>query len=70
MALRLNFWRLRVQDGPRPPAFKHCDLLSEGQDLKGGITPTAKENSERGKESEDGLEHELAQPYSLTRRNL
>ena len=36
-----------VQDGPRPPAFKHCDLLSEGQDLKGGITPTAKEDSER-----------------------
>jgi hypothetical protein len=51
--------------------FRHClkhrDLLSEGQDLKRGITPTAKENSECGKECEDRVDHELT---LLTRRNV
>jgi hypothetical protein len=48
-----------VQDGLRPSALKHRDLLSEGQDLKCGIIPTAKENSECGKECEDRVDHEL-----------
>jgi hypothetical protein len=30
-----------VQSGPRPFALKHRDLLSEGEDLKRGITPPA-----------------------------
>jgi hypothetical protein len=50
-----------VQDGPRPFALKHRDLLSEGEDLKSSITAAARENSERGKKSEEGLQHE---PYS------
>jgi hypothetical protein len=34
-----------VQNGPRPVPFQHGDLLSEGEDLKSGIAPTAEEDS-------------------------
>ena len=43
---------------PRPFPFQHGDLLSEGKDLEGGITSTAKEDSDRHKEGEDDMEHE------------
>jgi hypothetical protein len=48
-----------VQGWARPFAFEHGDLLSEGQDFESRITPTAKENSERRKECEDRVDHEL-----------
>ena len=48
-----------VQSWPRPFAFEHRDLLSEGQDFESSVTPTAKENSERRKECEDRVDHEL-----------
>jgi len=56
-----------VQDWTRPFAFEHRDLLSEGQDFESSITPTAKENSERRKECEGSVEHELT---FLTWRNV
>ena len=48
----IEFW-------PWPSSFEHRDLLSEGQDFESSITPTAKENSERPKECEDRVDHEL-----------
>src|SRR5215472_13516272 len=35
-----------VQDWPRPFAFKHGYLMTEGEDLQSGIAPSAKENAE------------------------
>src|SRR5215472_15551259 len=55
-----------VDDGTRPFAFDHRDLLSEGEDFESSIAPTAKENLERGKECEDRVDHELT---VLTWRN-
>jgi hypothetical protein len=48
-----------VQYGPRPLAFEHGDLLTEGEDFEGGIAPTAKEDRDASNEREDGFEHEL-----------
>ena len=39
-----------VQNGPRPFLFQHGDLLSEGENLAGGIAPTAEEDSHDGDE--------------------
>jgi hypothetical protein len=40
----------RVQYWPRPFAFEHDDLLSEGEDFEGGIASTAEEDSDGGNE--------------------
>jgi hypothetical protein len=40
----------RVQYWPRPFAFEHGDLLSEGEDFEGGIASTAEEDSDGGNE--------------------
>jgi hypothetical protein len=56
-----------LQFGPWMVAFEHRELLPQGQDLKGGITPTSNEHAERGKAGEDRFdEHE---PILLTRCN-
>jgi hypothetical protein len=52
----------RIQGWPRSLALQYGDLLAKSQDLKRNIIPAAKENSERGKESEDELEHGVTQP--------
>jgi hypothetical protein len=39
-----------VQYGPRPFAFEHGDLLSQGEDLESNIAPSAKEHSEGGQD--------------------
>ena len=48
-----------VQFWPRPFAFEHGDLLSKSENLEGGITPTAKENSDGDNEGKDEFEREL-----------
>ena len=48
-----------VQYWPRPLAFEHGELLTEGEDFEGGIAPTAKEGRDAGNEREDGFGHEL-----------
>jgi len=58
-----------VQNGPRTFALEHCDLLTEGQDLQGGVAPAAKENSDRRKECEDRVKHEPTL-FNLTYRGL
>ena len=47
-----------VQSWPRSFPFEHGDQLSEGKNFEGGITSTAKEDSDRHKEREDDMEHE------------
>ena len=47
-----------VQCGARPFAFEYSDLLSEGEDLESGITPTSKKNPDGDKERKDEFEHE------------
>jgi hypothetical protein len=47
-----------VQFWPRPFAFEDSDLLSEGEDLEGGITPTSKKNSDGDKDRKHEFEHE------------
>jgi hypothetical protein len=39
-----------IQNGPLSFPFKYGDLLAEGEDLKGGITPTTDEVSHDGDE--------------------
>jgi hypothetical protein len=39
-------------------AFAHGNLLSQGEDLKGGVAPTAEEDSECGQERKDEFDHE------------
>ena len=39
-------------------SFENCDLLSQGEDLKCSVTPTAEEDLNCGQESEDEFEHE------------
>ena len=57
-----------VQLRPRTLAFEHGELLAQGQDLEGGITPGLKEHAERGKAGEDRFdEHEA---ILLTWRNV
>jgi hypothetical protein len=48
----------RIQ--PRPWSFplEKDELLPQGEDLQGGVIPTAEENSDSGQESEDEFEHE------------
>ena len=48
-----------VQDGPGSFAFEHRDLLSQGEDFKSNIAPTAKENPERRNEWQDRVDHKL-----------
>ena len=49
----------RVQYWPRPFAFEHSDLLSEGEDFEGRIGSTAEEDTDHGEDGEDELRHEL-----------
>ena len=56
-----------VQGRPRPFAFEHGDLLSEGEDFEGGIASTAEEDTDHGEDGEDELRHELT---LLTWRNV
>ena len=51
---------------PRPFAFEHGNLLSEGEDLNCRVMPTAEEDSDSGQESTDEFEHEL---YFVACRN-
>ena len=39
-----------VQCRPRAFAFKHGDLLSEGEEFEGGVASTAEEDADRGEE--------------------
>ena len=55
-----------VQGRPRPFAFEHGDLLSQGEDFQGGIASTAKEDPDHGEDGKDELRHELT---LVTRRN-
>jgi hypothetical protein len=56
----LQFW-------PGMLAFEHHELLPQGQDLEGGITPTSNEHAQRCKAGENRFsEHE---PILLTCRN-
>ena len=48
-----------IQGWPRPFAFEHGDLLSEGEDFEGRIGPTAEEDTDHGEDGEDELRHEL-----------
>ena len=48
-----------VQLWPRPFAFEHGNLLSEGEDLNCSVMPTAEEDSDSGQESKDEFEHKL-----------
>ena len=48
-----------VQFRPWLSPFEYGDLLSEGEDLKGGIASTAKEDSDSHKERGDDFDHEL-----------
>lgn len=47
-----------VQIGAPTFAFEHSELLSQGQNFRGGITPTAQKNQKGRHNCEDGLEHE------------
>ena len=49
----------RVQDWPRPFAFEHRDLLSEGEDFEGRIGSTAEEDTDHGEDGDDELGYEL-----------
>jgi hypothetical protein len=58
-----------VQFGPRPFAFEHGDLLSEGKDFEGCVSPTAQEDADDREDGEDELRHELTcntSQHSLT----
>ena len=48
-----------VQGRPRPFAFEHGHLLSQGEDFQGGIASTAEEAADHGEDGEDELRHEL-----------
>jgi hypothetical protein len=48
-----------VQGRPRPFAFEHGHLLSQGEDFQGGIASTAEEDADHGEDGEDELRHEL-----------
>ena len=50
--------RVRISIGARTFPFEHGNLLSQGEDLKGGVAPTAEEDSDRGQEGEDEFGHE------------
>ena len=50
--------RVRISIGARTFPFEHGDLLSQGEDLKGGAAPTAEEDSEWGQERKDEFDHE------------
>jgi hypothetical protein len=57
-----------TQKGPEQPVggtqigawtflFEHGNLLSQGEDLKGGVAPTAEEDSECGQKRKDEFDH-------------
>jgi hypothetical protein len=48
-----------VQRRPRPFAFEHGQLLSEGEDLKSGIASMAKEDAKARHERKDGCDHKF-----------
>jgi hypothetical protein len=48
-----------IQPRTWPFPLEKDELLPQGEDLQGGVIPTAEENSNSGQESEDELEHEL-----------
>jgi hypothetical protein len=49
----------RIQPRARTLPLEDGHLLTQRQDFQGRIVPTAEENSNRGKKSEDELEHEF-----------
>ena len=49
----------RAQEWPRPFSLEDRDLLSEGENFKGGVASTAEEDAGGGKESENVFDHEL-----------
>ena len=53
-----------IQPRTQPLPLEHGDLLSQGEDLKCSVMPTAEEDSDSGQESKDEFEHE---PYVVTR---
>ena len=58
-----------VQFGPRPFPFQYGDLLSEGKDFEGCVSPTAEEDADDREDGEDELRHELTcntSQHSLT----
>jgi hypothetical protein len=40
----------RVQGWPRSFALKHCDLLSERENFKGGVAATAEKHADGGQD--------------------
>jgi hypothetical protein len=48
-----------VQHWARPFTFEDRDLLAEGEDFEGRVTPTAKEDSDGGEDGEGEFRHEL-----------
>jgi hypothetical protein len=51
--------RMLANHRSRTLAFEHGELLPEGEDLEGAITPGLKERAERGKAGEERIdEHE------------
>jgi hypothetical protein len=56
-----------VQGWARPFALEHGELLSEGEDFKGGVAATAEEDADDGEDGEDELGHKLT---LVTRRNV
>jgi hypothetical protein len=58
-----------LQFGPWTVAFEYCELLPQGQNLEGVITPTSNEHAERGKAGEDRFdEHKPILITMLSRR--
>ena len=49
-----------IQTGTGPLPLEDCDLLSEGENLEGGVTATTEEDANGSQESKDELEHK---PY-------
>jgi hypothetical protein len=48
-----------IQRRPRSFTFEYGDLLPEGEDLEGRVTPTPEEDSDHGEDGEDEFGHEL-----------
>jgi hypothetical protein len=53
--------------GPGTFAFEHRDLLSEREDFKSRVGPTAEEDADHGEGGEDEFQHELT---LVTQRNV
>jgi len=49
----------RVQRGPRLFSLEDRDLLSEGENFKGGVASTPEEDAGGGQEHENVFNHEL-----------